>query len=63
MVGDGIAIKTTTATKWSPLLTVPSAKSLKPTMRSIESDSGIELPVHFGIDTVELKRRRLQAYC
>ena len=55
IVGDGIAIKPTGNKMVAPV-DGTIGKIFEPNHAfSIESDSGVELFVHFGIDTVELK--------
>lgn len=55
IVGDGIAIKPTGNKMVAPVDGTISKIFETNHAFSIESDSGIELFVHFGIDTVELK--------
>ena len=54
IVGDGIAIKPSGNKMVAPV-NGTIGKIFKLTAFSIESDDGVELFVHFGIDTVELK--------
>ncbi|MFP1454166.1 PTS glucose transporter subunit IIA [Escherichia coli] len=54
IVGDGIAIKPTGNKMVAPGTTIGKVFETNHAF-SIESDSGVELFVHFGIDTVELK--------
>jgi len=55
IVGDGIAIKPSGDTIMAPIAgTIGKIFETKHAF-SLESDNGIELFVHFGIDTVELK--------
>ena len=55
IVGDGIAIKPTGNKMVAPVDGTIGKIFETNHAFSIESDSGIELFVHFGIDTVELK--------
>ncbi|WP_170672960.1 PTS glucose transporter subunit IIA [Escherichia coli] len=55
IVGDGIAIKPTGNKMVAPVDGTISKIFETNHAFSIESDSGVELFVHFGIDTVELK--------
>ncbi|SQD02482.1 glucose-specific PTS system EIIA component [Escherichia coli] len=58
IVGDGIAIKPTGNKMVAPVDGTIGKIFETNHAFSIESDSGVELFVHFGIDTVELKGRR-----
>ncbi|CAJ0992159.1 PTS glucose transporter subunit IIA [Pantoea sp. Nvir] len=55
IVGDGIAIKPTGSKMVAPVDGIIGRIFETNHAFSIESDNGIELFVHFGIDTVELK--------
>ena len=55
IVGDGIAIKPTGNKMVAPVDGTIGKICVTNHALSIESDSGVELFVHFGIDTVELK--------
>ncbi len=55
IVGDGIAIKPTGNKMVAPVDGTIGKIFETNHAFSIESDSGVELFVHFGIDTVELK--------
>ncbi|MFF2701625.1 PTS glucose transporter subunit IIA [Streptomyces cyaneofuscatus] len=55
IVGDGIAIKPTSSTIVAPADGIIGKIFETDHAFSIETDEGLELFVHFGIDTVELK--------
>lgn len=62
MMGDGFAIEPENGHVFSPIDGVITCAFVTKHAISIKSDSGVEVLVHFGLDTVDLKGEGFEIY-